>query len=407
MKKKNINYDDMNEEQLMTLLSDKFNHSPMKDAIRKEENGFHIDYYDCDEVKEKKKEVDEINTIASKIDVARKLDIEDSSSAAKKQLEKIRRMDEMMHTNVEAKYLEIVKGSNIDYDLDYDELLEVNIYNLVKDEGHDSAWLLDFVKCAVKTIVEQENSVFRMIGGKCEKVFKENKVNILRAVIKTLHLNKEDYIHKKFIKLIEYVVDYNEKQTSTGLTPFIIEKDLKKELLGMDADELRELLDEYEISDVINYNLLHCTSQKESKDILESVKKVIDVGCDLKDVENLTEDNDWVPIINNWLGEEESNIDPEFDPFNDDEINEIENRYWEKGLGKDVEKKRVENISNSLKGKTNAAKAIVIRNKKGEIYEFDNKTDCMNFLNTSSATFSKFLKGQSKLNKIFDVIRTN
>ena len=31
----------------------------------------------------------------------------------------------------------------------------------------------------------------------------------------------------------------------------------------------------------------------------------------------------------------------------------------------------------------------------------------MNFLNTSSAAFSRFLKGQSKLNKIFDVMRMN
>ena len=42
----------------------------------------------------------------------------------------------------------------------------------------------------------------------------------------------------------------------------------------------------------------------------------------------------------------------------------------------------------------------------GEKKTFENKTDCMNFLQTSSATFSKFLKGLSKLNKLFKVTKS-
>lgn len=41
--------------------------------------------------------------------------------------------------------------------------------------------------------------------------------------------------------------------------------------------------------------------------------------------------------------------------------------------------------------------------KTGEKKSFENKTDCMKFLHTSSATFSKFLKGNSKLNKLFRI----
>ena len=396
-------FDRMSEEQLMTLLNEKLNKPSMRTAL------------DVDAVREKQKEIDEINNIAAKIDAARKMDVEDTSSAAKKQLEKMRQMDKMMNTDITKNYLKVIKNTNMNYDLDYNALLEVNIYDVMKDKEHDSAWLLDFVKCAVKTVTEQENNTFRMINGKCERTFKETKANVRRAVVKVLNLNETDYLHKKFIKLIEYVLDYNKAKSSSGATPFVIEQDLKRELLGMNREEMKDLFKTYDVDDIINYNIVHCVSYDEAKKILNAVKNLVMCGYDLKDLENLNETSDWVKELNDFVekgkdkNEEEFELDPEFDPFNDDEINEIENKYLygKKCRGKDVEKKRVENISNSLKGKTNAAKAIVIRNKKGEIYEFENKTDCMNFLNTSSATFSKFLKGQSKLNKIFDVMKTN
>ena len=48
--------------------------------------------------------------------------------------------------------------------------------------------------------------------------------------------------------------------------------------------------------------------------------------------------------------------------------------------------------------------SITIKNlETGEERTFDTKTDCMEYLHTSSATFARFLKGNSKLNKLFQI----
>ena len=63
-----------------------------------------------------------------------------------------------------------------------------------------------------------------------------------------------------------------------------------------------------------------------------------------------------------------------------------------------------EKSSTTLKGKANATKPISIMDKDGKVYRFESKSDCMKFLNASSAAFSRFLKGHSKLNKIYGVL---
>lgn len=392
-------FDKMSEEQLMTLLNEKLNKPSMRTVL------------DVDAVREKQKEIDEINNIAAKIDAARKMDVGDTSSAAKKQLEKMRQMDKMMNTNVTKNYLEVIKNTNMNYDLDYNALLEVNIYDVLKDKEHDSAWLLDFVKCAVKTVTEQENNTFRMINGKCERTFKETKANVRRAVVKALNLNETDYLHKKFIKLIEYVLDYNKAKSSSGTTPFVIEQDLKRELLEMNREEMKDLFKTYDVDDIINYNIIHCVSYDEAKKILNAVKNLVMCGCDLKDLENLNESSDWVKELNDFVGkgkgknEEEFELDPEFDPFNDDEINEIEERWWQ-SQGENAEKKKKGNSKGGkTKGKKNAAKQITIRDiNTGKIKVFESKSECMKYLGVgSTATFSRFIKGDTKLNKLYSI----
>ena len=51
---------------------------------------------------------------------------------------------------------------------------------------------------------------------------------------------------------------------------------------------------------------------------------------------------------------------------------------------------------------------ITIRNtESGEVFEFESKEECMNHLNIkSSRTFAKFLQGQTKYNKTYEVITT-
>ena len=125
----------------------------------------------------------------------------------------------------------------------------------------------------------------------------------------------------------------------------------------------------------------------------------------MKDVENLTEDNDWVSIINNWLGEEESNIDPEFDPLEDEGIKEIEER-WRQNQGENAEKKKKGNSKGGkTKGKKNAAKQITIRDiNTGKIKVFESKSECMKYLGVGSKeTFSRFIKGNTRLNKLYSI----
>lgn len=57
------------------------------------------------------------------------------------------------------------------------------------------------------------------------------------------------------------------------------------------------------------------------------------------------------------------------------------------------------------KGKKNASKPISIKNiETGEVKVFTSKDECMKFLGCTERPFNKFLKGQSKFNKIYEVL---
>ena len=90
--------------------------------------------------------------------------------------------------------------------------------------------------------------------------------------------------------------------------------------------------------------------------------------------------------------------------YNDEFMTEEDEIDW-KTLKENAHHLKVEEETNRKKLPNHRpVESITIQNfETGEEKTFENKTDCMNFLNTSSATFSKFLKGQSKLNKLFKV----
>lgn len=90
--------------------------------------------------------------------------------------------------------------------------------------------------------------------------------------------------------------------------------------------------------------------------------------------------------------------------YNNEFMTEEDEIDWE-ALNENARRLRAEEEANRQKLPNHRPSEIItIQNiETGEEKTFENKSECMKFLKTSSATFSKFLKGLSKLNKFFKV----
>lgn len=323
---------------------------------------------------------------------ARKCDFNETSYARKSFLE-------MMEMNV--KY-----GLNIkyvaDYDISLDELKNKSITDLILENPNerDEYWIVDFTKDFVKNIRKEieDDASFKYVEGKLVRV-KDDTPKTIRKYAKRI-LNFRTEADKEFLKLLDSIIEVAFDKESCG-NPIVVESALKLDLLEENYETLESNF-ENTIEDLIEYNIYHVSSKQYAKQILTATKKLLDAGYTPKDIELKVEDN-WLLKISEFLNEEISVEDNEFgfnsisNQLDEDDWNTISNLNNER-----EEERKKEAKENKA---ANAKKCITIqRICDGEILFFETKGECMKYLNVSSDTFSRFLKGKSKLNNKYYVI---
>lgn len=327
---------------------------------------------------------------------ARKCDFNEMSYARKSYIE-------MMELNARC-------GLNIKYQADYniplDELKNKSITDLILEDPseRDEYWIIDFTKDFIKNIRKEidEDASFRYVDGQFIKIV-ENKPKTIRKYAKRA-LNYRTEADKEYLKLVESIIEAEFDKECCG-SPIVIERSLKEDLLEEDYETLQSNF-EYPIEDLIEYNIYHVNSKRYAEKILNAVKKLFEEGYTPKDIELKVEDN-WEDSIYKFLNIETIIEDEDFG------FSELENKLEEldkeviQNINKEREKeKKRESIENKAAAvRNNAKKSITIKRiSDGEILSFETKGDCMRYLDTSFATFTKFIKGQSKLNKKYIIL---
>ena len=347
------------------------------------------------ELKEMSTKLGEVTDAIQIIKVARKQDFDVVKSDERKLLDWANSHPELGGTT------HVTQPS---YMFSYEELPTLNVFNLISQ--HDSYWAIDFVKATIDT-VKNEHTGFKFKCGRCERYVIPNR-QLKEKIRALLHLDEDDAFGDQMIKLFGEVIDWKAEIEGKAdvITVIDSEIDMKKELMGYDYDGLKDLF-EWSDDDMITYHVLHFVVKEKAKAIIAAVRMLVEAGYTPQSI-GLEVGDDWEKRIPVLLGVEKSDEWSEDaahagledgDEWND-ELQELEDRLERENdyMG------RGEKSSRTLKGKTNATKSISIMDKDGKVYDFESKSDCMKFLNTSSATFSKFLKGQSKLNKIYEVL---
>lgn len=290
------------------------------------------------------------------------------------------------------------------YMFSYDELSALNVFNIIPQ--HDSYWAVDFVKATIDT-VKNEHTGFKFKCGRCERYVISNR-QLKEKIRALLHLDEDDAFGDQMIKLFGEVIDWKAEIEGKSNVIAVIDSeiDMKKELLEYDYDRLKDLF-EWSDDDMITYHVLHFAVKEKAKAIITAVRMLVEAGHTPQSIGLEVGDN-WEKRILVLLGvgkldEWDEDIDHAGLEDGDDWNGEL------RELGDRLEREndymgRGEKSSTTLKGKANATKPISIMDKDGKVYRFESKSDCMKFLNASSATFSRFLKGQSKLNKIYEVL---
>lgn len=184
----------------------------------------------------------------------------------------------------------------------------------------------------------------------------------------------------------------------------IVEEDLKKELLEIEDEELVSTLSEYSVDDVVEYGIFHNISQVEGKKVLNLVKLVVDEGYVPRQIKGLTVGSDWDEMIHNFLKSDKKEIVEE--EIVEEDLGKSYEEYAEEERKEEARLRRLAgNRRGGRKSKRNAVCKISIRNVRSkEVIRFDSKGDCMKWLNICSFnTFTQFLKGKSKKNKLYEV----
>ena len=327
---------------------------------------------------------------------ARKVDFNTISYARKSYVE-------MMELNARC-------GMNIkylaDYDIPLDELRNKSITDLILENPseRDEYWIVDFTKDFIKNIRNEidNDASFRWVDNQFVKVVENNPKTIRKHAKKILNFRTE--ADKEYLKLIESIIEAEFDKECCG-TPIVIERSLKEDLLEEDYETLQSNF-EHPIEDLIEYNIYHVSSKNCAKKILDAVKRLLEEGYTPKDIELKVEDN-WETKISNFLNEELIVEDEEFG------YSEIENKMREldneiiRNMKKERESERKKEAKENKAAavRDNAKKSITIKRiSDGEILSFETKGECMKYLNSTFPTFSKFIKGESKLNKKYIIL---
>lgn len=296
---------------------------------------------------------------------------------------------------------------NIDYDLSIDELKVVDTRQLLLDHVEDTLWVLDFMKCAVRTIVKdmEENTSFRFQNSHLvPQKSVTNPKNIKLQVIKTLHLDLNDEIDQNLTRLIDKINIFNQKKEEVHT--IIEEERFKSKILSIEDDELEIMFREVDDHCILEYILQH-DNRKKAEEILDLVRKVFETkGYSPKDLE-LTVEDDWIAKLSDELGinkeDEEEDIfcdedDPELIEMFDKQIQD-DIALFALQTKKERDAKKVESMAKAR------LRPISIKNKEtGEVHSFESNQECMEFLGLPKPTYIRFKKGTTKTNKIWEIV---
>lgn len=339
----------------------------------------------CDELVGNTTSTDKVDVLEL-VKKARKVDFNTISYARKSYLE-------MMELNYKC-------GLNINYQADYDisleELQNKSITDLILDnpKERDEYWIVDFTKDFIKNIRKdvENDTTFKYVEGQFIKVKRDDAKTIRKYAKKILKFRTE--ADEEFLKLLDSIIELEFDKECVG-TPIIVEKSLKEDLLEECYESLKSNF-EYPIEELIEYNTYHISCREYAEKILVAVKRLVDEGYTPSDI-CLDIYDDWEFQIKEFLDGDNLIEDEEFG-FND---KKLEEEVFTSILKEKKDKKRE---GKAAAVKDNAKKSITIIDKNtGEEISFESKGDCMRYLDLSFATFSKFLKGQSKKNKLYDV----
>lgn len=323
-------------------------------------------------------------------------------------VKKARKVDFNTISYARKSYLEMIElnnrcGLNINYQADYDisleELQNKSITDLILDnpKERDEYWIVDFTKDFIKNIRKdiENDATFKYVEGQVIKVKKDDAKTIRKYAKKILKFRTE--ADEEFLKLLDSIIELEFDKECVG-TPIIVEKSLKEDLLEEDYETLQSNF-EYPIEELIEYNTYHIYSREYAENILVAVERLVDEGYTPSDIGLKVEDN-WCDKISEFLLEQTLVEDEEFG------FSELENKLEEEVFTSIMkEKKDKKREGKAAAVKDNAKKSITIKRiSDGEILSFETKGECMKYLNTTFQTFSKFIKGQSKLNKKYIVL---
>lgn len=340
----------------------------------------------CVELVENTTSTDEVDVLEL-MKKARKVDFNTISYARKSYLE-------MMELNNRC-------GLNINYQADYDisldELKGKSISELILDnpKERDEYWLVDFTKELVNNVKKEieSNPKYKYIEGQLVNTSEVSPTSVKKFIKKILKFRTE--ADKEYLKLLDSIIGLEFDKECVG-TPIIVERSLKEDLLEECYESLKSNF-EYPIEELIEYNTYHITCREYAEEILVAVERLVDEGYTPSDIGLKVEDN-WCDKISEFLDEETLVEDEELG------YNELENKLEELdkeiilNMNKEKENERKREVNRIKSG--NAKKSITIKRiSDGEILSFETKGECMKYLNTSPNTFSKFIKGESKLNK--------
>ena len=220
------------------------------------------------------------------------------------------------------------------------------------------------------------------------------------------HLNEKVAFDDQILKLADDIMNWSRENQSRGAEIGDVELTLKEELLDMNYDQLMDTFD-WSDEDIITYHVFHYTTVDTALPIIRAVRLLLAEHTTPKNI-SLKKEDDWEKMIMKYLGLEDEDDVEETDTNGledagdwGEELEAIDEKYNE------IIKKEDANNINRKKHKknSNASHQISIMTlSTKKVRSFTTKGECMKFLDCSSATFSQFLKGKSKLNKRYKVV---
>jgi len=296
----------------------------------------------------------------------------------------------------------------------------------ILDPDNDSYTFCDFVNILVKSIKSNQRLANKSVFVKSKLTYKP--INIKEYISDKLALDKDNEIHKLFLDLVTKFVTYYNNQEAEQRQQYLDNRSkqihtlfseaelyLKQELLDEDPTITKINFTDNTIDELIDCRAYHTDNVDNKYDILKFVQLVIYNGDTLQNIPGLTADSDWYHIIYNWYDLDTIDEPSEEEQFNDLDENELPTFDTDLfDYEKNAEEYRQDAIRREkLAGATKAGKLfkqnhkveITIRNiETNETHTFESSDDCAKFLGISKRTMVNFKQGNTKLNKIYQII---